>query len=110
MADVFVKHAAPAPGWTLADATRDLGERSRADAVVVSGAGTGAATDPRDLEVVRHATGLPVFVGSGADAATIASLLQIADGAIVGSSLKTGADPSNPVDLDRAIAVVAAAG
>ncbi|RPI26312.1 MAG: BtpA/SgcQ family protein [Actinobacteria bacterium] len=109
MADVFVKHATPPHGWTLGNATRDLSERSGADAIVVSGPGTGAATDPHDIEVVGQATELPLYVGSGADSATIAALLQIATGAIVGSSLKVDGDPTNPVDLDRAMALVTAA-
>ncbi|MFV9671987.1 MAG: BtpA/SgcQ family protein, partial [Acidimicrobiia bacterium] len=52
MADVFVKHATPPAGLTLIDATNDLVERAGADAVIVSGAGTGAATSLDDLKTV----------------------------------------------------------
>jgi hypothetical protein len=108
LADVFVKHATPPPGQSIAEAARDLAERAGAGAVVVSGSGTGAATDPEQLAEVRAVTDLPLYVGSGADPATIAALLTIADGAIVGSSLKPGGDPANPIDLDLAMAVVTA--
>jgi uncharacterized protein len=110
LADVFVKHATPPPGWSLGDATRDLAERAGADAIVVSGTGTGAATDPHDLASAGLATHLPLYVGSGVDAGSIASLLAVAYGVIVGSSLKAGGDPSNPVDLDLATALVSAVG
>ncbi len=109
MADVFVKHATPPAGLTLIDATNDLVERAGADAVIVSGAGTGAATSLDDLKTVADRSHLPVFVGSGATAATIRDILAIADGAIVGSDTKIDGIATNPVDPQRAAAVVRAA-
>ena len=109
MADVFVKHATPPAGLTLIDATTDLVERAGADAVIVSGAGTGAATSLDDLNTVADRSQLPVFVGSGATAATIRDILAIADGAIVGSDTKIDGIASNAVDPQRAAAVVQAA-
>ena len=109
MADVFVKHATPPAGLTLIDATNDLVERAGADAVIVSGAGTGAATSLDDLKTVADRSHLPVFVGSGATAATIRDILTIGDGAIVGSDTKVGGIATNPVDPERAVAVVRAA-
>jgi hypothetical protein len=109
MADVFVKHATPPAGLTLIDATNDLVERAGADALIVSGAGTGAATSLDDLATVSDRSHLPVFVGSGATAATIRKILAIADGAIVGSDTKIDGITTNPVDPERAAAVVRAA-
>lgn len=109
LADVFVKHATPPAGLSLADATNDLVERAGADAVVVSGAGTGAATSLDDLSVVVEHSHLPVFVGSGATAATIAGILALGQGAIVGSDTKVDGIATNPVDPERAEAVVRAA-
>jgi predicted TIM-barrel enzyme len=109
MADVFVKHATPPAGLTLIDATNDLVERAGADAVIVSGAGTGAATSLDDLKTVADRSHLPVFVGSGATAATIRDILAIGDGAIVGSDTKIDGIATNPVDPQRAAAVVQAA-
>ena len=42
-ADVHVKHAVPLGNWTIEDAARDTVERGLADALIVSGAGTGLA-------------------------------------------------------------------
>ena len=109
MADVFVKHATPPAGLTLIDATNDLVERGGADAVIVSGAGTGAATSLDDLKTVADRSDLPVYVGSGANAATIHDILAIGDGAIVGSDTKIDGIATNPVDPERAAAVVQAA-
>ena len=110
MADVFVKHATPPAGLTLEGATRDLSERSGADAIIVSGSGTGAETALEDLTSVADTTHLPVYVGSGVTADSVAKLLTIADGAIVGTATKPGGNAAAPVDLDLAAAMVAAAG
>ena len=109
IADVFVKHATPPAGLSLVDATNDLVERAGADAVVVSGAGTGSPTDLDDLRSVAKHSHLPVYVGSGATAETIAEILSIGDGAIVGSATKIDGIATNPVDPERAAAIVRAA-
>lgn len=109
IADVFVKHATPPAGLELVDATNDLVERAGADAVVVSGAGTGSATSLDDLQIVADHSHLPVYVGSGATAATVADILSIGDGAIVGSDTKIDGIATNPVDPERAVAVVRSA-
>ncbi len=108
MADVFVKHATPPAGLTLADATHDLVERAGAEAVIVSGRGTGAPASVDDLSKVKSESSLPVYVGSGVTASTIVPLLDIADGVIVGSDIKLDGDATNPVDPRRASAVVGA--
>ncbi len=108
MADVFVKHAAPPPGLRIDDAARNIAERAGADAIVVSGIGTGSAPDREDLRLVRAAVDLPLFVGSGSTPATIDDLLTRADGVIVGTSIKVDGRATNPVDPERARALVAA--
>ena len=109
IADVFVKHATPPAGLSLVDATNDLVERAGADAVVVSGMGTGSPNDLNDLRSVAQHSRLPVYVGSGATAETIAEILSIGDGAIVGSATKIDGIATNPVDPERAVAIVRAA-
>ena len=109
IADVFVKHATPPAGLSLVDATNDLVERAGADAVVVSGAGTGSPTDLDDLRSVSEHSHLPVYVGSGATVETIAKILAIGDGAIVGSATKIDGIATKPVDPERAAAIVRAA-
>ncbi|MFB3049265.1 MAG: BtpA/SgcQ family protein [Acidimicrobiia bacterium] len=110
MADVFVKHAMPPAGVSLAEATRDLAERGGADAVIVSGASTGAAADLDDLAIVADATSLPVYVGSGVTADSVAATLKIADGVIVGTATKPAGRIDAPVDADLAAAIIRAAG
>lgn len=105
-ADVFVKHATAPAGLTVEQATRDLWERAGADAIVVSGPGTGHPVDRGRLEAVRDAApDAPLLIGSGVDADNAASLLQIAEGLIVGTSIKEGAVTSR-VDAKKAEALV----
>jgi predicted TIM-barrel enzyme len=78
--------------------------------VIVSGAGTGQPTNAADLRAVRVALpGTPLYVGSGATAMTLTSLLEIADGAIVGTAAKVDGIVANPVDRGRVRALVVAA-
>ena len=109
MADVFVKHATPPAGLTLTDATNDLVERGGADAIVVSGAGTGKAADVDHLATVAELSDLPVYLGSGVGIDNVGEMLAIAHGAIVGTSVKVDGVPTNPVDPDAAAAFIAAA-
>jgi uncharacterized protein len=102
LADVFVKHAAQIGVGTLEDAARDAVHRGRADAVIVTGAATGAETSAEDLRRVKEAVGdTPVLVGSGFEAANAQELLAHADGAIVGTSLKQNGQVSAPIDSER---------
>ncbi|MEX2322886.1 MAG: BtpA/SgcQ family protein [Acidimicrobiia bacterium] len=110
-ADVFVKHATPPPGSSLRLAAADLWERGGADALIVSGDGTGDPVDPGTLsEVTAAVPGAPVLVGSGATAQTVGSLLAKASGVIVGTAVKVGGVTTAPVDATLARQFVAAAG
>ncbi len=87
LADVQVKHAAPLAALDPAQWARDTAYRGGADALVVSGSGTGEPTSPERVAAVRRAVpDRPVLVGSGATAGTVAALG--ADGYIVGTALK----------------------
>jgi membrane complex biogenesis BtpA family protein len=105
LADIQVKYARMSLERSLAESAR-LAREHRADAIVVTGRVTG---DPPHEDEVRQARegalDCPVLVGSGLDAANAPGLLSLASGAIVGTSLKTGAF----VDPGRVEAVVAAA-
>jgi len=107
--DVRVKHAAPLIARPIEEEAEELHERARADALIVSGAKTGGATDPERVATVRRAVSCPILIGSGATPETLASLGAHADGFIVGSWLKEGGRLANPIDLQRARAMVAAA-
>lgn len=106
LADVHVKHAAPLGEIPIDVAARDTVERGLADALVVSGTGTGVATELEDVRRVRAACPeTPIVLGSGATAANIAEYLEFADGAIVGTSIKRGGNVANPVDRRRVAAM-----
>ncbi len=105
-ADVHVKHAVPLGDWTLEDAAHDTLDRGLADALIISGVGTGQAADPDDVRRVRAACpSARILLGSGVNCENAAQFLPYADGFIVGSSLKTGGKVANPVDPKRVAAL-----
>ena len=74
----------------------------RADAIVVTGAGTGKETPLRKIQDFRRIIGdHPLIVGAGLIPDNAYDQLSIADGAIVGSSLKMQNDTRMPVDRSR---------
>ncbi len=95
----------------LPEAVSDLGAVTRlADALVVSGAATGAPTDPGLAK--RVGTAVPdasVLVGSGVRPDTVAALLDVCGGAIVGTALTADGRAGTGVDLDRVLQLVSAA-
>ncbi|HET8631492.1 MAG TPA: BtpA/SgcQ family protein [Thermomicrobiales bacterium] len=110
LADVLVKHAAPLGGLPIEDAARDATERGLADALIVTGAGTGRATDLGDVRRVRAALpDVPLLVGSGVTAETVRETLALADGVIAGTALKACGVTTAPVDVERVRRFVAAA-
>ena len=87
----------------LADRARSAVFSSIPDAVLVSGAITGEAARMEDLEAVKAVLpNTPVMANTGVKHDTVADVLKIADGCIVGSALKVGGDTWNPVDPERA--------
>lgn len=87
----------------LADRARSAVFSSVPDAVLVSGAITGEAAAMVDLEAVKRVLPhTPVLANTGVKHATVADVLRIADGCIVGSALKVGGDTWNAVDPERA--------
>lgn len=108
-ADVDKKHSVRFPGIDLAthiEWTRFFG----ADALIVSGRMTG---DAPNLDKVREAKTLagdrPVLLGSGTSEGNIAAFMEVADGTIVGSSIKEDGVCEHPVSLDRVRRFVRAA-
>jgi uncharacterized protein len=95
---------------------RTLEERARSaiylgvDALLVSGAITGEPTDLKQLCQVKAAVpGTAVLANTGVTAETVGDVLDRADGAIVGTALKTGGITWNPVDAARAAQFMTAA-
>jgi hypothetical protein len=109
-ADVHVKHARPLSSSSISEAAEEIAGRGRADALIVSGSGTGKPTDLDDLRAVKSAVpDRPVYVGSGATAENVHALLAAADGVIVGTAIKQDGQTTAPVDAARATAFVRAA-
>lgn len=101
-ADVLVKHATPLGNLTIEQAGRDALERGLADALIISGDGTGMAASLPQLERLRRTCpGSPILIGSGITAENVGTYLRHADGVIVGSSLKEGGIIKNPVSTKR---------
>ncbi|MBI3876878.1 MAG: BtpA/SgcQ family protein [Verrucomicrobia bacterium] len=89
LADVHVKHAVPLGDWPLEQAARDTVERGLADVLIVTGTGTGIATNLDDVRRVRAACPRArIVLGSGVTEVNIHEFLPLIDGVIVGSSLK----------------------
>lgn len=110
LADVFVKHATPPPGLTIEQAAADTWERGLADALIVSGVGTGEEPAEGDLRRVRVAVpDAHILIGSGARPDNVARLLESADGLIAGTSIKRDQATTAPVDPQHARAFVEAA-
>lgn len=102
LADVLVKHAHPISTPNLTAAIHDTVERGLADAVILSGWATGQVPKMEDLKDARENAGnTPILIGSGATWENIGNLLQIADGAIVASSLKRQGKLTEPIDPQR---------
>ncbi|HMP84541.1 MAG TPA: BtpA/SgcQ family protein [Verrucomicrobiota bacterium] len=105
-ADVHVKHAVPLGNWTIEDSAHDTVERGLADALIVSGVGTGQAADMDDVQRVRNACPkAKLLLGSGITLANVREYVKLADGVIVGSSLKKDGKLANPVDAKRVAAL-----
>jgi uncharacterized protein len=108
-ADVHVKHAVPMGNWTIEDSAHDTVERGLADALIISGTGTGVAANLDDVQRVRTACpDAKILLGSGVTLQNAAEFLRLADGFIVGSSLKKNGKLANPVDPKRVAALARA--
>jgi membrane complex biogenesis BtpA family protein len=97
----FAAQIAPRP---LPDVARSIVFSSMPDALCISGPITGQPADASGLAEVAQAvsgSGVPVLVNTGFRASNAAELLQFADGAIVGSSLKGDGVTWNPVERGR---------
>jgi len=109
VADVHVKHGRTLYSESVVQAARDMVGRAGADAIVLSGEATGAPTDLVDLKAVRAALpGAFLLAGSGVRKETVADVLALADGVIVGTALKRGGKTAAAVDPRRVSAFVAA--
>ena len=106
-ADVHVKHAVPLGDFEIEDSAHDTLDRGLADALIISGTGTGRVADITDVQRVRKACPTAkILLGSGINVDNVREFLRHADGVIVGTSLKVGGKLFNPVDPKRVAALV----
>lgn len=102
-ADLMVKHATPPAGLDIRQAADDTVTRGLADAVIVTGSGTGMEPDLHDAGLVRSV--IPkdtrLAIGSGAGTENLGRLAEVADTVIVGSSLKADGVATSPLDMAR---------
>jgi membrane complex biogenesis BtpA family protein len=89
---------------------RTIAERAQSaaflgvEAILISGQMTGMSIDLADLRAAKAAAPeTPVLANTGVRAETVAEILSIADGALVGTTLKRDGVTWNPVDRDRAL-------
>ena len=103
MGGVRFKYQPVRSGRTLAE---DLAiGRRHCDAIVVTGEGTGIATDMEKIKEFRsHLPDSPLIVGAGITADTCAAQLAVADGGIVGSYFKYDGNAHNRMDPQRVTA------
>ena len=102
LADVLVKHAVPLGNQDLGLMARETVQRGLADGLIISGPATGLPTQQSDVANARLA--VPegfILVGSGVTEFNARDLRAIADGAIVGTSLKKDGVITNHLDPQR---------
>jgi hypothetical protein len=97
------------PEFSSSIGSRTVGERARSasflgvDAILVSGPQAGVPMNMSDLRAAKAAApDTPVLANTGVQADRLAEILPVADGVIVGTSLKVDGITWNPVDPDRA--------
>ncbi len=107
LADVGVKHATPFDAnWTIEQEAKDAWHRGLADALIVSGSGTGTPTSLEDLKRVYFAVpDAPLIIGSGVNESTSSDLLGLASAWVVGTALKRDGNVNAEVDLNRVKAI-----
>jgi len=114
--DVDVKHSAALEGQprSIFELTKETLGRGLADAVLVTGTGTGSSVDDDAVTTaLRAADGAPVYAASGVVPEALEALMRNRDGhhltgVIVGSWLRADGRAGGAVDPDRALRFAAA--
>lgn len=107
LCDVDVKHSAALAPRPIAEEAEEIAGRGLADAILVTGSGTGRAVLHKHLDDVRAAVRVPVLVASGVTPETLPAL-RGAHGVIVGSCLRESGVAGEPVDPAAAVRFVEA--
>jgi hypothetical protein len=105
--DLQVKYSTPVDGPKPIEESAREAALAGADAVIVTGSETGIGPSVEDLGAARHG-GVPVLIGSGLSPGNAAELAPMADGYIVGTSLRSGRGASDRVVAAQVAALVRA--
>jgi membrane complex biogenesis BtpA family protein len=102
MFNINAEFASPLGSRTIASRARSAVFSSLADVVLVSGPMTGQGVEAAELKIVKDAVpGTPVFANTGVTIDTVADILRIGDGAVVGTHFKVDGNTWNAVDRAR---------
>lgn len=97
------------PEFSRSVSDRPVADRARGaaymgvDALLISGVQAGVSAELDDVRAAKQAVpDVPVVANTGVRHENVARILEVADGVIVGTSLKIDGDTWNPVDPERA--------
>jgi hypothetical protein len=109
--NVTAEFAAPIAARDIGITARSAVFSSLADAICVSGVVTGTGVDVSQLRAAKNAVGTDVAViaNTGVRPETVGEMLALADGCVVGTSLKRDGSTWNEVDPVRVERLVGAA-
>jgi membrane complex biogenesis BtpA family protein len=79
---------------------------SLADVILISGPMTGHSPTAQSISIVKEQVSTPVFTNTGLKAETVDEILGVADGAIVGTSIKKDGITWNEIDPKRVSALM----
>lgn len=99
LADIQVKHTHMLLPHIRIEQSAKEAEENGADGIIVTGSQIGEETPLELIKRVKSIVKIPVFAGSGVKKENIQEQLNIADGAIIGSSLKEKGEIKNPISL-----------
>jgi membrane complex biogenesis BtpA family protein len=101
-ADIKVKHAKPlTPPTPIEEEAKEAIHRGQANAIIITGKTTGIPPNPENILKVKQALPeTPCLIGSGITQKNAKEMLKIADGCIVGTSIKINKKTENPVDTN----------
>jgi uncharacterized protein len=99
-ADIQVKHTHMVLPTVSIEDSASAAFSCGADAIIVTGTHIGKETPMEIIEKVKAMSKIPVIIGSGVNKNNIKKQLEVADGAIIGSSLKVGGKIENPISFE----------
>ena len=101
-ADVHVKHGSHS---IVADRSLEAQTHDAiffdSDVLIATGSRTGDETGLDEIKGIKHNTDLPVIVGSGMTKENVRDIFSVANGCIVGSSLKEDGEWWKPVSTEK---------